>query len=388
MSSKHYLAIAEISNIILNVIMWLALGWAFEIFALKQITAVPLLGILLIVVYSYLTRVYTNKFILYLIFQFIMLASVAFIPYNWMEKVLLLIVSISFFILNFAYWFANHNDGFTYVAIGFALLPAAGYLYADIMHIRAAMTLYFVLGVSYIILYYIRLLSINAFSLSQEKKEMDKMPFEDMIKNDSKLSVPFIVISAVLMILSRFDAIDTLALKVYLVFADLLGKAILFVLNAIDVIYNFLFGSEAVYTERVPLGNNFEEAKESPFFNTVSWVIFFLIGALLIFLMIKTLISVIKSIVMKRELASQTIKDEDGMIETREKIVKVKKKHDDKLSKIRKKYKRTIEKKAKAGYKIDKSHTPFERANDIKTKLNDDIFELNQMYEKERYQNK
>ena len=86
-------------------------------------------------------------------------------------------------------------------------------------------------------------------------------------------------------------------------------------------------------------------------------------------------------------MGAETIEDSD-MVEIREKIVRIKKINNEKLSKIRKRYKRTIEKKAKAGYKIEKYHTPYERAMDIKAKMDDDIFELNAMYEEERYRNK
>ena len=96
------------------------------------------------------------------------------------------------------------------------------------------------------------------------------------------------------------------------------------------------------------------------------------------------MISIIKSLSVRREIQIQTIEDE-GMIEIREKIVRKRNVKKEKLSKIRRIYKKAIEKNIKKGYELKKFHTPRERAEDIQKLMNEDIFELNSLYEKERY---
>ena len=80
-----------------------------------------------------------------------------------------------------------------------------------------------------------------------------------------------------------------------------------------------------------------------------------------------------------------TIRKEEDTIEIRENIVKENRRKKVKLSKMRKLYKKTIEKKSKEGYQIQKYHTPRERAEDIKIKMKADVSALNEAYERERY---
>ena len=77
--------------------------------------------------------------------------------------------------------------------------------------------------------------------------------------------------------------------------------------------------------------------------------------------------------------------EEEDMIEIREKIVRKRNEKKDKLSKIRRVYKKAIERNIKKGYELKKYQTPRERAEDIQELMNEDIFELNSLYEKERY---
>ena len=96
------------------------------------------------------------------------------------------------------------------------------------------------------------------------------------------------------------------------------------------------------------------------------------------------LLILVKAAIEKKEARVQTFRDED-MIEIREKIVKKKKVKKDKLSKIRKQYKKTVERNMKKGYELKKYQTPRERADDIMQLMKEDISELNVLYENERY---
>ena len=104
----------------------------------------------------------------------------------------------------------------------------------------------------------------------------------------------------------------------------------------------------------------------------------------MVFVIVKIIISVIKSLSVSREIQTQTIEEED-MIEIREKIVRKRSEKKDKLSKIRRVYKKAIERNIKKGYELKKFQTPRERAEDIQKQMKEDIFELNALYEKERY---
>ena len=127
-----------------------------------------------------------------------------------------------------------------------------------------------------------------------------------------------------------------------------------------------------------------ETQESSAVFNIISGVMFFVVLAIVIFVFIKIILSIIKSVMVKKEVNTMTIEDE-GVIEIREKIVRKKVQKKESLSKIRKLYKKTIIKNIKKGYELKTYQTPRERAEDINKMMSEDIFELNALYEKERY---
>ena len=130
-----------------------------------------------------------------------------------------------------------------------------------------------------------------------------------------------------------------------------------------------------------------DKDKEDYYFSVVdviSAVVYVLALAFIIFLFVKIVISIIKFFLMKREHAGLEVEVND-MVEVRENIKIERTRNNEKLGKIRKKYKKYVEKKAKKGYELKKYQTPKERAEDIHKLMNEDIYELNAMYEKERY---
>ena len=150
------------------------------------------------------------------------------------------------------------------------------------------------------------------------------------------------------------------------------------------MVFNYLFGGtedDIVYVQDLM---EEESPAANPIFNIISAVVFVILALALLFLFVKAIISIIKSLSVGREVQTQTIEDE-GMIEIREKIVRKKNDRKEKLSKIRRIYKKAIERNIKKGYELKKYQTPRERAEDIQELMNEDIFELNSLYEKERY---
>ena len=281
-------------------------------------------------------------------------------------------------------YFKAKGQGFEYVGVVLVLIPAVAYLIADILSLRFTMLAYFIMGVAFIILYYLRLFFSNAHLLSIERRNNDKMPFDDMLRNDSKLAIPFIVISFVIMVVAKIEKLDSVALYLYEKFADFLGFLLINVLSFIDKLLTLLLGENT--EDPVMLMEMAEEGEyvSDPVFNIISTIIFIILAIIMVFVIVKIIISVIKSLSVSREIQTQTIEEED-MIEIREKIVRKRNEKKDKLSKIRRVYKKAIERNIKKGYELKKFQTPRERAEDIQKQMKEDIFELNALYEKERY---
>lgn len=392
MKAKRFYYLAEISNFIMVFLLAANVMEIWEMIIKFNFSPVLPIGILLILIFSYFLRIsfgniksFMNNVFVFGAMHIIPLLLIIFVPLNVQYKLMFGLFLGFEFVCNLKSYFSSEGEGFVYIGVPFALIPALSYLAADIFHFKFSMQYFFTIGVVYIIMYYIRLFSENAYLLAVERKKNDKMPFEDMIKNDSKLAIPFVVISAVIMLVARIEALDKVSLFLYLKFAKFLG----FLINSLFAFMDFIYEKLLKSDEQINLPNinmlpEEEEYIHSPLFNTISGIIFFAITVLVIVIIAKIIISIIKSISIRKEISTTTIEEED-MIEIREKIVKRKKANKEKLSKTRKQYKNTVEKCIKKGYQLKKYQTPKERAKDILKSTNEDINELSLAYEKERY---
>lgn len=391
MKSRRFLAFAEISNFIMIYLLISALGEIWDMIYKFPFLPILPVGIFLILLFSYTVRMFfnTRKFLfnnifVYVILHLIPLLLIIFLPFDFLYKLFLFGVFFLFFIADIKSYFVSRGEGFTYIGVVLVLIPAIAYIFADVFDFPFAMRYFFIIGVFYVIFYYLRLFFENAYFLSIERKNNEKMPLDEMLKNDSKLAVPFIVISFVIMVLTKIEAFDKITLFLYLKFANFLGFMIVKITELADYLYDLLFGD----AEDVDMTFVMEEVTETEgsnaVFSIISGIMFVIVLALVLFVLIKMVISIIKSIIVKKEVKTTTI-EEEGMVEIREKIVRKKNEKKDNLTKIRRIYKKTILRNMKKGYELKTYQTPRERAEDINKSMNEDIFELNAMYEKERY---
>lgn len=391
MKSRKYYNLAEACNFIMIVLLYISVVEIWDVMYKVPFNYVLPLGTVLMLLFSLAIRTlfgkmnsFLNNFVVYGLLHIIPLLAIIFVPIDPLQKMAFIFVFMVIFVTNMRSYFKAKGQGFEYVGVVLVLIPAVAYLIADILSLRFTMLAYFIMGVAFIILYYLRLFFSNAHLLSIERRNNDKMPFDDMLRNDSKLAIPFIVISFVIMVVAKIEKLDSVALYLYEKFADFLGFLLINVLSFIDKLLTLLLGENT--EDPVMLMKMAEEGEyvSDPVFNIISTIIFIILAIIIVFVIVKIIIAVIKSLSVSREIQTQTIEEED-MIEIREKIVRKRNEKKDKLSKIRRVYKKAIERNIKKGYELKKFQTPRERAEDIQKQMKEDIFELNALYEKERY---
>ncbi len=391
MKSRRFLALAEISNFIMIYLLILALGEVWDMIYKRPFLPILPIGIFVLLLFSYLLRTLfdtrqflLNNFFVFALIHIFPLLLIIFLPFDFIYKLFLFGVFMLLLISDLKSYFVSRGEGFTYVTIIFVLLPSIAYLFADIFDFTFAMRYCFVIGVLYVLFNYLRLFFENAYLLSIERKNNEKMPLEDMLRNDSKLVIPFVVVSFIIMVLTKIEAFDRVTLFLYLKFANFLGFLIIKITEFADYIFEKLFGDADDVTMTITMEEIAESEGSQTIFNVISGVMFIIVLAIVVFVLVKIIISIIKSLIVKKEIKTMTIED-DSMIEIREKIVRKKSQKKENLSKIRKLYKKTIVKNIKKGYELKNYQTPRERAEDINKMMNEDIFELNALYEKERY---
>ena len=184
------------------------------------------------------------------------------------------------------------------------------------------------------------------------------------------------------MVLIRIDALDKYALIAYDFIMRIVGRVARIVLLIIEWFASLIVVDDSETLTRSVLEFGMEE--QNVVLRVISAIVYLASLGLLLFLLARVVIAVIRWIPMHRNLKPQVIEESD-MVEIRERIVRTTDGRGEKLSKIRKKYKKTVERAAKRGYKVEGYHTPKERAADLIAKTGEDIRELSGMYELERY---
>ena len=391
MKSKTYYNLAEAANFIMVVLLYISVVEVWDVMYKVPFNFVLPIATFLMLVFSLFLRMvfgkmnsFMNNIFVYAFLHVIPVLAIIFVPVEPLYKMALAFVFFIIFITNMRSYYKAKGQGFEYISIILVVIPALLYLIADVLSLSLTMFVFFIIGVAYVILYYFRLFFSNAHLLSIERKNNDKMPIDDMLKNDSKLAIPFIVISFVIMIVAKIEKLDDVALSLYLKFAAVFRVVFWKFFTFVEMVFDFLFGGDAEDPLLIQDLTTSEESAENPVFNIISAVIFIVLAVALILVLVKIIVSAIKSLAVRKEVQTQTIEDE-GMIEIREKIVRKRNDKKEKLSKIRRIYKKAIERNIKKGYELKKYQTPRERAEDIQELMNEDIFELNSLYEKERY---
>ena len=391
MKSKTYYNLAEAANFIMVVLLYISVVEVWDVMYKVPFNFVLPVATFLMLVFSLFLRMvfgkmnsFMNNIFVYAFLHVIPVLAIIFVPVEPLYKMALAFVFFIIFITNMRSYNKAKGQGFEYISIILVLVPAILYLIADILSLSLTMLVFFIIGVAYVIMYYFRLFFSNAHLLSIERKNNDKMPIDDMLKNDSKLAIPFIVISFVIMIVAKIEKLDDVALSLYLKFAAVFRVVFWKFFTFVEMVFDFLFGGDPEDPLLIQDLTTSEESAENPVFNIISAVIFIVLAVALILVLVKIIVSAIKSLAVRKEVQTQTIEDE-GMIEIREKIVRKRNDKKEKLSKIRRIYKKAIERNIKKGYELKKYQTPRERAEDIQELMNEDIFELNSLYEKERY---
>ena len=384
MSVKKYYYLSEIFNSIMIFVFLLSLEWVARLTIKSYPTVLSACLLFAVILYSFLIRLTRIHLIVYTIIHLITFGIYLFIPLPFEEKVIAGFLFLVFAALNIRHKALDSEEGFADIPIFFVVVPVIGYVVTEILNLARISTLFFVLGMIYFIAFYLRLFFTGAFLIAVEKEKDDKMPYKDIIKSGRRMAFIFIVISAVVMILVKVDALDPILIQASLYCIKGITWVIYGIIYAYLLLMNFIGqSSDGIGTDN--LMNQFMyEKKSNPVVDVISAVVYVLALAFIIFLFVKIVISIIKFFLMKREHAGLEVEVND-MVEVRENIKIERTRNNEKLGKIRKKYKKYVEKKAKKGYELKLFHTPREREEDIRSKLNEDMHELNVLYEKARY---
>lgn len=382
MKTKGFYLLSELTNIVMIYVFILSIPETIFLLIDLKTDITLALSIALLIGGTYFIRTKINNFILYLVSYVAIAAGCLLVPMQVGNFAFLLILEIVFLIINLWYFFSRRYYGLAYITMYCVVLFAIEFIIADINGNQKVMDIIFTLGIIYFLMNYLRMFFNNVHIFSREKLKNEKMPYSEMVRNDSKLAIPFMVGSVLVMILLKIDFLDTWFAKFYMKAIVYVRKGIIYFVDFMDWLFNRLFKSVDVkITPPTEYGDVVRQP--SAFENIFSVVFVVLLSLFIIYLIIRFIFKFFKNVGSKEFETEKTV-DEIGMVEIREHIKRTKIKKE-KLSPIRKQYKQTIEKLSKKGYQIFDNHTPDERAKHVQKEVNGDIYSLTDKYKKERY---
>ena len=146
------------------------------------------------------------------------------------------------------------------------------------------------------------------------------------------------------MILVKIDALDRYAFIVYNFVKKIVGFVMRIVLYVIHTLASFMMPDSDTDQIRVVM-DALEEGDSNIVLRILSAIVYFVGLAAVLYVLVRIFIALIRLIPMSRNLTPQVIEESD-MVEIRERIVKTEEESREKLDKVRRRYKKTVEKEA------------------------------------------
>ena len=169
MKSRRYYNLAEAANFIMVILIYISVVEIWDVMYKVPFNFVLPAGPVIMLLFSLAIRMifgkmksFLNNFAVYGLTHAFLVLGIIFVPIDPLQKMAFAFVLFIVFITNMRSYFKAQGQGFEYVGVVLVLLPAIGYLVADILSLRTTMLAYFVIGVAFVMLYYFRLFFSNA----------------------------------------------------------------------------------------------------------------------------------------------------------------------------------------------------------------------------------
>ena len=147
MKSKRYYVIAEISNFIMILILYLSVTEIWNMLYKMPFNPVVPLGTLIMLLFALFMRVvftriksFINNVFVYALLHTILIPVILFIPVNPTQKIVFFVIFMVIFVTDMRNYFMATGEGFVYVSVILVLIPAIDYLFADIFGFGISMT--------------------------------------------------------------------------------------------------------------------------------------------------------------------------------------------------------------------------------------------------------
>lgn len=361
----------------------------FMLTGIKYSLIVPMV-ILLSLMSSYFFRRRINKLWIYVGAHLILPACILLSGQAVGYIVLSLAFAVAIFLADMNFWTRENASGFDYIHVGFIAVFVFFCIVGSIKELDGLVITSYRLGILFLTMFCIRYFCRNGAGLLNEGKNLISTTTKDMIIRN------FIPIALELAIFTVF-ALTFTSEGAIAVIMSFFNRIKVWIVKFLRWLIMLFAGEEEEYSQLPPIdiGDFMDAGYEAPLWlgkliHILEMLLYSFTITLIAYFIIKALAEFIRRFATRdmRNSANMTELDSTEVIESISTRKSGNNKFLTKLSnneKIRRYYKRCIKKLGKVGYFIDKTQTPCERAEDVRSKLGRNIETITQLYTEARY---
>ncbi|MCR5355784.1 MAG: hypothetical protein K6E63_00120 [Lachnospiraceae bacterium] len=350
----------------------------------------------LLVLCSYLLRVYIHRLPVYLLLHVLLAAAVILIPYKIQSKVMLFVILISFTVADIVFWSSGEVRSFLPVHPALSLGFACVFAYASYRGADSLAKLAYVSGILFLGAYFLRTYLENGMKYALNAAEYDSGSVYEMLKVNLRLVIPLVICFIAGMFILQSEMLSGMLVRLLKFIGNCLGRLVTFLIMLLPK-------GTAEEAEAVAEG---EFSMPQALGSVPEWVVTALLALekvlsalFIVFIVYCVLKAVIRFFMMYFYRYGYDVKSVDyGDHTERREWMFVKKGRGAKKKglfpttyrdRVRRRYKREVEHLRRGGYPFLSSHTPAERLDDLlynhPGKAGESFTELSREYEKVRY---
>ncbi|MCR5406574.1 MAG: hypothetical protein K6E88_07290 [Lachnospiraceae bacterium] len=348
-----------------------------------------------IVICSYLCRVYIEKLPFYLLAHVLMLAAAVFCPMVFKYRLAAFVMVVVLSICDILFWTGGSDRSFIHVHPVLSLIFAAVFIHASVNGAEYPARVSYICGICFLSVYFLRTYLMNGARFASGMLINKNTPIDDMFRHNSRIVFPLVGCFCVGMFLLQSDTLALALSAVVRMIINGIGRFVFWILSLIPKGggSETTFVSQKGHPELLPSAPL--PAWLIALFSAVEKTVSILIIGFFIWLLIRITVRFFKTYFNRHGYEILEV-DHDDHTEIREKI-----KHDRKerrgrifgsfseKERIRRRYRTVVLKMCRRGYLLRRCHTPAERMRDVlasyKGRETEGFEELSGEYEKVRY---
>lgn len=325
----------------------------------------------LVVICSYLCRVYIEKLPVYLLAHIIMFIAAFFIPMQFKYRLAVFIMLTVLSICDILFWTGGSDRSFIHVHPAFSLIFAVVFIHASVNDAAYPARVSYVCGICFLSVYFLRTYLMNGARFASGMLINKNTPIDDMFRHNSRIVFPLVGCFCAGMFLLQSDTLASVLSAAVRMVVNGMGRLVFWILSLLPK------GSEPETTFVNPEGHP-QLLPQAPLpawvlalFSALEKTISVLIIGFFIWLLLRMTIRFFRMYFNRHGYEILTV-DNGDHTEIREKIRHDKKGRNGRLlrnfsekERIRRRYRAAVLKMCRRGYILRRCHTPAERARDV-----------------------